>query len=64
MNMGLFRKGWKLYEAADNKTYNKICMTSRDTDQPVRPLSTARVFIYPSLDSPEAVEGTCDQQSL
>ena len=35
-----------------------------DLDQPVYPPSMARVLLYPSLDSPEAVEGTCDQQNL
>ena len=34
--------------------------TSKDSDQP----SMARVFIHPSLDSPEAVEGTCNQRRL
>ena len=37
-----------------------------DSDQPVHPHlpSTARVLLYPSLDSPEAAEGTCDQRRL
>ena len=37
-------------------------VTSKDPDQRVHPPSMARVLIYPPLDSPEAVEGTCDQQ--
>ena len=52
------------FESAQNKTYNKTCVTSKDKDQPVHSLSTARVLAYPSLDSSEAVEGTCDQQTL
>ena len=49
---------------AHDKTYNKICETSKDPDQPVHPPSTARVLVHPSLVSPEAVDGTCDQRSL
>ena len=36
-------------------------VTSKITDQPVHPSSMARLLVYPSLDSLEAVEGTCDQ---
>ena len=32
-------------------------VTSKDSDQPVHPPSMARVLVYPSLDSLEAVEG-------
>ena len=41
-------------------------MTNTDSDQPVRtPMaSKARVLVHPFLDSPEAVEGTCDQRRL
>ena len=46
------------------KTYNKTCVTSKDSDQPVRPPSIAKVLVHLSLASPEAVEGTCDQQRL
>ena len=53
-----------IYEPAHSKTYNKICVTSKDSDQPVFPPSMARVLVYPSLDSPEAVEATRDQQRL
>ena len=42
------------YETAHDKTYNKTCMTSKDTGQPVHIPSMARVLVYPSLDSPEA----------
>ena len=48
-------------ELAHDKTYNKICMTSRDSDQPVRQPNLAKVLIYPFLDRLEAVEGTCNQ---
>ena len=51
-------------EPAHDKIYNLTCVTSKDSDQPVYPPSTARALIYPSLDSLEAVEGTCDQQRL
>ena len=46
---------------AHDKTYNKTCVTRKDSDQPIRPPSMARVLVYPSL---EAVEGTCDQRRL
>ena len=49
------------FEPAHDKTYNK---TSKDSDQPVHPLSTARVFMYPSFESLEVVEGTCNLQRL
>ena len=49
------------YETVHDKTYNKTCVTSKDLDQPVHPPSKARVLVYLSLDSLEAVEGTCDQ---
>ena len=42
-------------------------MTSKDSDEPIHPPSMARILIkifYPSLDSPEAVEGTCNQKRL
>ena len=54
----------KPYEPALDKNYNKTCVTSKDSDQPVDPPSEARVFVHPSLDGPEAVEGTCDWQRL
>ena len=44
--------------AAHDLTYNKPCATSEDSDQPVHPPSIARVLVYPSLDSPEAVKDT------
>ena len=45
-------------EPAHDKTNNKSCVTSKDTDQPVHTPSMARVLIHPSLDSLDAVEGT------
>ena len=48
-----------LYASAHDKTYNMTCVTSIDSDQPVHPTSKARVLMYLSLDSLEAVEGTC-----
>ena len=35
------------YEPAHDKTYNKTCVTSKNSDQPVRPPSMPRVLIYP-----------------
>ena len=40
-------------ELAHDKTYNKTCETSKDSDQPVHLLSLAKVLIYLSLDSLE-----------
>ena len=37
---------------------------AKDTDHPVHQPITARVLVQPSLYSPEAVEGTCDQRRL
>ena len=50
------------YEPAHDKTYNKICVISKSSDQYVHPFTMARVLVYPSLDSRRAVEGTCVQQ--
>ena len=52
------------FEPAHDKTYNKTYVTSKDSDQPVHPSSMTRFLVYPSLDSPEVVEGTYDQQRL
>ena len=54
----------KSNEQAHNKTYNKTCVTSNDSDQPMHPLGMARVLVHPSLDSHEAVKSTCDQRRL
>ena len=43
--------------------YNKTCVTSKDSDQPVHPPSMAWILVCPFLDSAEAVEGTCDKHS-
>ena len=53
-----------IIEPAQDKTYIKNCVTSKDSDQPVRPSSMARVLVYLSFDSLEAVEGICDQRRL
>ena len=50
-------------EPVDNKTYNKTCTTSKDSDQPVHPPIIAMILSYPALDRLEAVEGTCDAQT-
>ena len=52
------------YKLVHDKTYNKTFGTRKDSDQPVHPPSMARVLVHPSFDSPEAVEGTCDQRRL
>ena len=51
-------------EPAHDKTYNKTCVRSKDSDQPVHPPNMPKVLVYSSLDSPGAVEGTCDQRRL
>ena len=49
---------WNEIEPAHDKTYNKTCETRKDSNQLVYPPSMAMFcFFYPSLDSPEAVEG-------
>ena len=53
-----------LFEPADDKTYNKTCVTSKDLDHSVHPTTMARVLGHHSLDSMEAVHGTCDQRRL
>ena len=51
-----------MFHVAHDKTYmyNKTCVTSKDSKQPVRPVSMPIIVVYPSMDSPETVEGTCD----
>ena len=51
-------------EPAHDKTCNKSCVTSKDSDQPIHPPSMARILIYPSLDNPEVAEGSCNQRRL
>ena len=51
-------------EPAHGKTYNKTCVTSKDSDQPVHQPSTTRVLVLPSLDSLVTIEGICDQQRV
>ena len=54
----------KINQPAYNKTYNKTCVTSKDSEQPVHPPSMARVLVYPSLDSPKSLEDTRNQRRL
>ena len=54
----------KTSASAHNKTYNKNCVTIKDSDQPVYSPSMARVLVYPSLAGLNAVEGICDQRRL
>ena len=51
-------------EQAHDKTYNKTCLASKDSGQPVHQPRMVRVLVHTSLDSPETVKGTCDQQKL
>ena len=51
-------------EPAHDKTYRKTFVTRKDSEQPVHPSSMAKVYVYPSSDRLEAVEGTCDQRRL
>ena len=53
-----------IYEPAHDEFYNKTCMTSKDSDQPVHSPGKARVLVYSSLNRQEAVEATCDQRRL
>ena len=46
-----------IFEPAHDKTYNKICATSKDSDQLVHPHSMARVLVH-------TVDSTCDQRRL
>ena len=45
-------------------TYDKICVTSKYIDLSVHPPSMAMVLLYLFLDSPGALECTCDQRRL
>ena len=40
-----------IIEPAHDRAYNKTCVTSKDSDQPVHPPSKARVLDYSSLNS-------------
>ena len=51
----------KTYEPAHDKTYQKTCVTSKGSDQPVHPANMARVLVSPSLGSLKVVESRCDQ---
>ena len=57
----MFLLSSKTNEKAHDKTYNKTCVTSKDSDQPVHPPSMARVLVDSSLGSPETVECTGDR---
>ena len=50
------------FEPVYDKTYNKTCVTSKDSGQPAHPPSMARVLAFLSLDSLKTVESTCDQR--
>ena len=53
-----------LIKPVHDKTYNKTCVTSKESDEPVHQASMTPILIYPSLDSLDAVEGTCNWQRL
>ena len=44
-----------VFEPVHDKTYNKTCVISKDSDQPVHPPSMARVLFYIFFDSLGAV---------
>ena len=48
-----------IYEPGHDKTYDKICVTSKESDHSVHPPSMARVPVYPSLDSLEVFFWLC-----
>ena len=59
-------KFWCIFNyklACARQTYNKTCDQQR-LRSPVHPTSMASVLNYPSFDSPEAVECSCDQRRL
>ena len=58
----LFTRG--TFDPAHDETYNKTCVTNKDSDQPVHSSSMERILVYPSLNSQEAVEDTCDRRRL
>ena len=60
----LFRVTLIIFEPAHYKTYDKTCVTSKDSDQTIHPSRTARAFVYPCFDSLGAIEGTRDQRRL
>ena len=41
-----------IFEPVHNKTYNKSCVTSKDSDQCVHPPSMSRVLLNPSPAEP------------
>ena len=49
-----------IFEPVHDKTYNKTCVTSKDSDQPLHQHRMARVLVYPL----ETGEGTCNQRRL
>ena len=55
---GRLKYEFQINEPAHDKTYNKTCVTSKDSDHPVHPSSMSRVLVYPSLGSLEAVKVT------
>ena len=55
---------YSFYKLALDKTYNKTYVTRKDSDQAVQPPCMARLLVHSSLDSLEAVEGTCNQRRL
>ena len=52
---------WSIFHMSQ-RTIKPTISCKKNSDQPVHPPSMAVVLLYPSLDSLETVEGTCDQQ--
>ena len=55
---------YPLYQPAHDKAYNKACVTSKDSDLLVHSSSIGKFLVHSSLDSLEAMEGTCNQRRL
>ena len=49
------KKMLKIFELGHDKTYNKTCVTNKNSDQSVHPPSMVGVLVYPSLDNLQAV---------
>ena len=60
----IIRGNVAINEPAHGKAYNVTYVTSKDFDPSILPLSMVKVLLYPSSDSTEAVEGTCNQRRV
>ena len=51
------------YVPVHDKTSNKTCASSEDSDQPIH-TQYDKDHAYPTLNSPETIEDPCDQRRL